>query len=188
MIFTIHKEKLKEGLDKIKLELGGEGEVLDATDFLKTEEVFKNASEKFGEITGAACFSGSLSLKPAHLVGFDEYMTTIHASLTTSFSTVRSAGKYKKNSGSVVLISSAAAMQGIANHESIAAAKGGVISLAKSAASTYASQNLRFNVVAPGLTETKLTEKITSNEKSIISHLFPAAVFISCKCTALCCD
>jgi NAD(P)-dependent dehydrogenase (short-subunit alcohol dehydrogenase family) len=66
-----------------------------------------------------------------------------------------------------VLISSAAAMQGVANHEAIAAAKGGIISLAKSAAATYAAQNLRFNVVAPGLTKTKLTQKITGNEASL---------------------
>jgi NAD(P)-dependent dehydrogenase (short-subunit alcohol dehydrogenase family) len=72
-----------------------------------------------------------------------------------------------ESSGSVVLLSSAAAMQGLANHEAIAAAKGGVISLAKSAAATYAGQNLRFNVVAPGLTKTKLTQKITSNEASL---------------------
>lgn len=154
-------------LNKLKTQLNCDGEVLDATDFAAIDEVFKNASEKLGEIKGAACFAGSLALKPAHLVSFDEYMQTIHASLTTSFATTRAAGKYMKNGGSVVLISSAAAMQGIANHEAIAAAKGGVIALAKSAAATYAGQNLRFNVVAPGLTETKLTQKITSNEMSL---------------------
>jgi len=157
----------EEKLLELKSQLKCDGEVLEATDFNSVEVTFKNASEKFGEVKGAACFAGSLALKPAHLVGFDEYIQTIHSSLTTSFATTRAAGKYMKNGGSVVLISSAAAMQGIANHEAIAAAKGGVVSLAKSAAATYASQNLRFNVVAPGLTETKLTQKITSNKMSL---------------------
>ena len=57
-------------------------------------------------------------------------------------------------------------MTGLPNHEAIAAAKAGIIGLTMSAAATYASQNLRFNAVAPGLTETTLTQMITANEKS----------------------
>jgi 3-oxoacyl-[acyl-carrier protein] reductase len=104
-------------------------------------------------------------LKPAHLTSRDEYLNTVHASLTTSFAVVRSAGKYMHNTGgSVVLISSAAALKGIAHHEAIAAAKGGVISLARSAAATYASANIRFNVIAPGLVATKMTTQLTQHE------------------------
>jgi NAD(P)-dependent dehydrogenase (short-subunit alcohol dehydrogenase family) len=42
-------------------------------------------------------------------------------------------------------------------HEAIAAAKGGVEALVRSAAATYAAQGLRINAVAPGLTETPMT-------------------------------
>ena len=59
--------------------------------------------------------------------------------------------------GSAVLASSVVARIGVANHEAIAAAKGGVEALARSAAATYAGAGLRINVVAPGLTETPLT-------------------------------
>jgi NAD(P)-dependent dehydrogenase (short-subunit alcohol dehydrogenase family) len=41
-------------------------------------------------------------------------------------------------------------------HASIAAAKGGVESLALSLAAEFASQNIRVNVVAPSLTDTSL--------------------------------
>ena len=136
--------------------------VLDATDFGAVEDVFK----KVGEIDGVVCCAGSLLLKGAAHTSFDEYMSVVNASLTTSFATVRAAAKHMKKGGSVVLVSSAAAMEGLANHEAIAAAKGGVIALARSAAATYATQNLRFNVVAPGLTETPLTAGITGNETS----------------------
>ena len=48
-------------------------------------------------------------------------------------------------------------------YEAIAAAKAGIIGLAQSAASTYANLNLRFNVVAPGMTDTPLTVGLISN-------------------------
>jgi NAD(P)-dependent dehydrogenase (short-subunit alcohol dehydrogenase family) len=136
--------------------------VLDAADFNAVDEVFKQA----GAIDGVVNCSGSLLLKAAHMTSQAQYDEVISASLTTAFATVRAAGKHMTNGGSVVLISSAAAMQGLANHEAIAAAKAGIIGLAMSASATYASSNLRFNVIAPGLTETPLTKSITDNASS----------------------
>jgi len=69
--------------------------------------------------------------------------------------------------GSVVLISSSAALLGIPNHEAIAAAKAGINGLVLSAAATYAPMNLRFNAVAPGLVKTALTSSITDNDLSL---------------------
>ena len=136
--------------------------VLDATDFEAVERVFQQA----GEIAGVVNCSGSLLLKAAHLTSKAQYQATIDASLTTAFATVRAAGKYLKNGGSVVLVSSAAALEGLANHEAIAAAKAGLIGLTLAAAASYAGNHLRVNAVAPGLTETPLTQSLTANESA----------------------
>ena len=133
--------------------------LLDATDFDAVNEVFKKA----GQIDGVVNCAGSLLLKSAHTTSQEQYQAVIDSSLTTAFATVRAAGVHMKAGGAVVLISSAAALVGLANHEAIAAAKAGIIGLAQSAASTYAHLNLRFNVVAPGMTDTPLTAQITSN-------------------------
>ncbi|MEP7216365.1 MAG: SDR family oxidoreductase, partial [Anaerolineaceae bacterium] len=69
--------------------------------------------------------------------------------------------------GSIVLMSSAAARIGIANHEAIAAAKAGVAGLALSAAATYAPRGVRINVVAPGLVRTPLSARIVDNAASL---------------------
>ena len=137
--------------------------LLDATDFDAVNEVFKEA----GQIDGVVNCAGSLLLKSAHATSQEQYQAVIDSSLTTAFATVRAAGMHMKAGGSVVLISSAAALVGLANHEAIAAAKAGIIGLAQSAASTYAHLNLRFNVVAPGMTDTPLTAQITSNSLAL---------------------
>jgi NAD(P)-dependent dehydrogenase (short-subunit alcohol dehydrogenase family) len=134
--------------------------LLDATDF----DAVNNAFQQAGTLDGVVNCSGSLLLKPAHATSKAQYLSVIDASLTTSFATVQAAGNHMKQGGSVVLISSAAALVGISNHEAIAAAKAGIIGLAQSAAATYATNNLRFNVVAPGMIDSPLTTQLINNE------------------------
>jgi NAD(P)-dependent dehydrogenase (short-subunit alcohol dehydrogenase family) len=63
--------------------------------------------------------------------------------------------------GAAVLASSVVAQIGTPNHEAIAMAKGAVESLVRAAAATHAAHGIRVNAVAPGLTETPMTEGIT---------------------------
>ncbi len=140
--------------------------VLDASSFDQVERIFQQAVEKMGTVDATICCAGSLLLKPAHLTSEKDYTEVITASLTTSFAVVRASAKIMPTGGSVTLVSSAAAQEGLANHEAIAAAKAGVIGLTLSSAATYAPQGLRVNAVAPGLVETALTAGITKNELS----------------------
>lgn len=139
---------------------------LDARDFAAVEAVFAQAKAQMGGIDGVVNCAGSLLLKSAHLTTTEQYREVIDASLTTAFAVVRAAGKHMSEGGAVVLVSSAAAMEGLANHEAIAAAKAGVIGLTLSAAATYAPMQLRVNAVAPGLTETPMTASLCGNETS----------------------
>ncbi|MDF2666461.1 MAG: 2-deoxy-D-gluconate 3-dehydrogenase [Microbacterium sp.] len=83
--------------------------VLDATDFDAVDEVVREA----GAVEGIAVFAGSMLLKPAHLTSREQYDGLIAASLTTAFAAVRAAGSYLRDGGSVVLVSSAAALAGL---------------------------------------------------------------------------
>jgi len=138
----------------------------DASSFADMDAAFERATAELGPLSGAVNCAGSLLLKPAHLTTEAEYAATVSANLTTAFAMCHAAGKTMTDGGSVVLVSTAAARTGIANHEAIAAAKGGVQGLMLSAAATYAARGLRFNCVAPGLTRTPLAAKIIASEAS----------------------
>lgn len=116
-------------------------------------------------VDGVVNFPGSLLLKPAHMTTEKEWQATLDINLTTAFNAVHATAKVIKQNCSVVLLSTAAASLGLPNHEAIAAAKAGVEGLARSAAASYAKQNLRFNVVAPGLVTTELTQPILKSTK-----------------------
>ena len=121
-----------------------------------------------GRLDGVANFFGTVLLKPAHLTTDEEWEETIRVNLTSAFVITRAVARaFPAEGGSVVFLSTVAARIGLANHEAIAAAKAGLHGLALSAAATYASKRIRFNVVAPGLTRTPLTEKITGNEAAL---------------------
>jgi NAD(P)-dependent dehydrogenase (short-subunit alcohol dehydrogenase family) len=140
---------------------------IDATDASSVERVASSVAETAGRLDGIVNCVGSLLLKPAHLTTPEDWQQTLATNLGSAFNAVRAAGRVMRDGGSVVLVSSAAARVGLANHEAIAAAKAGIQGLALAAAATYASRNLRFNVIAPGLVRTPLTERITSKPSAV---------------------
>lgn len=134
---------------------------VEATDPTSIEQAFDDTIAEFGRIDGVANCVGSVTLKPAHLTNDEDWNQTIAINLTSAFLVVRSAVKrMRKKGGSVVLVSSAAARVGLANHEAIAAAKAGIIGLTLSAAASYATRNIRINAVAPGLVQSNMTRQL----------------------------
>jgi NAD(P)-dependent dehydrogenase (short-subunit alcohol dehydrogenase family) len=97
---------------------------------------------------------GSILLAAAHRTSDEQWRATMSANLDSAFFTLRAWTKAMleaKQPGAAVFVSTVAARIGVANHEAIAAAKGGVEAMVRSAAATYASQGLRINAVSTGL-------------------------------------
>ena len=101
---------------------------------------------------------GSTLIAPLHRTRADAYREIMRVNLDSAVFMLQAwIGALQGGPGAAVFASSVVARIGVANHEAIAAAKGGVEALVRSAAATYAAQGLRINAVAPGMTETPMT-------------------------------
>ena len=101
---------------------------------------------------------GSTLIAPLHRTRVEAYRDLMRVNLDSAVFMLQAwLTALQGAPGAAVFASSVVARVGVANHEAIAAAKGGVEALVRSAAATYAAQGVRVNAVAPGMTETPLT-------------------------------
>lgn len=157
-----HSEKLTA----LGGELGQPTVCLELNDSTQLEQQLRECCAD-GTLNAIVNCVGSILLKPAHATSDDDFRRVIETNLFTSFAAVRVGARLLRDrGGSILLFSSAAAEIGIQNHEAIAAAKAGIIGLARSAAATYAPHNVRVNVISPGLVRTELTRRIWENAAS----------------------
>jgi|TARA_B110000263_G_scaffold54234_2_gene45656 NAD(P)-dependent dehydrogenase (short-subunit alcohol dehydrogenase family) len=132
------------------------------------DKLFETVKQHVDSVDAVVNCLGSIILKPAHLTTEEELDDTIDINLRSSFFILKKAFPLmRKNGGNILFFSSAAASIGLVNHEAIAAAKGGLEALVRSAAATYAKKNIRVNAVALGLVETSLSSKIVENPISL---------------------
>ncbi len=140
----------------------------DMTNSDQLEEALRDSSAAQSDFCGLVNCIGSLLLKPAHTTSDADFRQMVETNLFTAFSTIRVGTRLLRDQGgAIVLFASAAAEIGLPNHEAIAAAKAGVIGLARSAAATYSAKNIRVNVVSPGLIRTEMTRRIWENPGSM---------------------
>ena len=141
----------------------------DATEPETLETVINEFQKELGSIDSYTHAIGSIYLRPAHLTPVEDWLQTIQTNLSSAFYALRSVTKImsKQGHGSCLFFSTAAAQTGIANHEAIAAAKGGIEAMVRAAAASYASRGLRINAIAPSLTDTPLSQAIVGSEQAL---------------------
>lgn len=117
--------------------------------------------------TALAHCVGNIKLAPMHRMAEPDFLDCMHTNLFSAFHTLSGFIHHLKQSslqGAAVLVSSAAAGIGTPNHEAIAAAKGGLEAMVRSAAATYATSGIRINAVAPGIMDTPAAAGIISSD------------------------
>lgn len=152
-------EKLKSNGVKIV-----QGDALDQE--VMSEAISLALESGGGTISGVSHLVGSITIRPPHALKLDAFEEVIRTNLTSAFLTLSLTGKamLKSGTGRMVFVSSVAGSLGLVNHEAIAAAKGGIESMVRSAAATYSKRGIRVNAVAPGLTDTRMASTILRSD------------------------
>ena len=125
--------------------------------------------------SGLALCAGNTLIAPLHRTKPEQFRDCLSANLDTAYYTLQAyinqCLEYDQP-GSAVLVSSVVARIGVVNHEAIAACKGAIEALTRSAAATYAPKGIRVNAIAPGLMRSPLTERLfgVNAEKQIAAQ------------------
>jgi 3-oxoacyl-[acyl-carrier protein] reductase len=109
---------------------------------------------------------GTINLKPFHRISGDDLQDDLQVNFIGAFQSIQQCLSRLKASGnaSVVMFSTVAAETGMAFHASIAAAKGAIEGLTRALAAECAP-TVRFNTIAPSLTDTPLANKLLSSDE-----------------------
>jgi NAD(P)-dependent dehydrogenase (short-subunit alcohol dehydrogenase family) len=132
----------------------------DVTSSADVDAAFGAIEEHFGEpvevlVSNAGITRDALLLRMSE----DSFTSVVDADLTASYRVVKRAapGMVRAHRGRIVFVSSVVAMLGSAGQANYAAAKAGLIGLARSLARELASRDVTVNVVAPGFVDTDMT-------------------------------
>jgi NAD(P)-dependent dehydrogenase (short-subunit alcohol dehydrogenase family) len=84
----------------------------------------------------------------------------------------------KRGGGNIVNVSSIGGLQGMMDAHTYSAAKAGMINLTRSLAKTYGPENIRSNVVAPGITDTDMVDPVLGTALNPFEN--PATRYATC--------
>jgi len=153
-------DRQKEPLEAIHSELAGGGHLSLTADITDSEQVSKLfASIKTANLflSGLVHCAGIHWLRPIQNTSAENLDEMLNSHLKSALLLLREALKQRlfcKEGASVVLVSSAAALQGGAGTFAYSVAKGGLISGARTAAVELARRGIRVNVILPGVVDT----------------------------------
>jgi 2-hydroxycyclohexanecarboxyl-CoA dehydrogenase len=139
---------------------GGTALVLtaDVTDRGTVDRAFGEVRQALGPIEILVASAGSCPFTPFEMITLAEWNGTIDVNLTGAFHCCQAAlaDMVAAQWGRIVLISSSSAQRGAVRAPHYAAAKGGVVSLARSLAMAYAPHGITVNNIPPSGIETPM--------------------------------
>ncbi len=173
-------------LDEAVAELGpnARGYRGDVTVAEDRKQLFAALAQDFGKLDIVFANAGISGRTPTGTTDEAIFEKVIHADLIGAFFTVNSATPLLNDNGSIIFNGSVHNYLGQPGLAAYAAAKGGLVSMARVIAADLATRNIRVNVVAPGSIKTPIWKRgtratmsteDTDKEEKFFSSLVPLA-------------
>ena len=150
-------------LSELGTELGANHSLFDLADPDTILQAINEASTD-SALSGLVWAVGSILLKPLNRLSVSDFQDTYNTNVIGAALAAQGAQQcLRAAKGSMVFFSSVAATQGFTNHAAISAAKAAVEGLARALAAELAP-DVRVNVIAPSLSQSKMSEPLLANE------------------------
>ena len=170
-------------LDEAVAELGphARGYRADITVAEDRERVFAALAKDFGKLDIVFANAGIPGRTPTGSADEAIFEKVIHTDLNGAFFTVNSAAPLLNDNSSIIFNGSVHNYLGQPGLAAYAAAKGGLVSMARAIAADLAPRNIRVNVVAPGATKTPIWKRgprasMSTDESAKLAKFLSSAI------------
>jgi 3-oxoacyl-[acyl-carrier protein] reductase len=153
----------------------------DVTDAAAVDAAFGQAEEQQGPVEVLVANAGIAHDKLLALMKEEDFASVIDTNLTGAYRVAKRAvrGMMRQRHGRLIFISSVVGLLGSAGQANYAAAKSGLVGLARSLARELAPRNITANVVAPGFVDTDMTASLSEATKAAILARVPLGRYAS---------
>src|SRR4051812_36028373 len=140
---------------------------MDIADAAATTSCLDGVAASHGTLDGFVCTPAINVRKPILSYTGDEFDRVVRVNLRGNFNVLQAAGRIMttQKRGSIVLYSSIRSLVTEPGQSVYAMTKAGIVQLAKTAATEWATLGVRVNAIGPGVVETPLTAQIKHNKE-----------------------
>ncbi len=153
----------------------------DVTDATAVDAAFGQVEEQQGPVEVLVSNAGVTHDQLLALMKEEDFASVVDTNLTGAYRVSKRAvrGMMRQRRGRLIFMSSVVGLLGSAGQANYAAAKAGLVGLARSLARELASRNITANVVAPGFVDTDMTAALPEERKAAILASVPLARYAS---------
>jgi NAD(P)-dependent dehydrogenase (short-subunit alcohol dehydrogenase family) len=140
---------------------------MDIADADATRDCLEQLAAAHGALDGLVCTPSINVRKPILAYSGDEFDKVVRVNLRGNFNVLQATGRLMtmQKRGSIVLYSSIRSVVTEPGQSVYSMTKAGILQLAKTAATEWATMGVRVNAVGPGVVETPLTAQIKNNRE-----------------------
>jgi len=153
----------------------------DVTDSAAVDAAFTTVEEKHGPVQVLVSNAGITDDGLLMRMSEESFTSVVDTNLTAAYRVAKRAsrGMLKAKGGRMVFVSSVVGLLGSAGQVNYAAAKSGLVGLARSVARELGSRGITANVVAPGFVDTDMTRKLSEARRKEILGQVPLGRYAS---------